>query len=102
MHLSGAFIQSDVQYSQAKYFFFYQYVCSLGIEPTTFWAANAMLYHWATGTPQCTSQINAQSKANDFFQKCITKLLIQFLATSWLNMWSHTDVKQTQETWTKV
>ncbi len=29
---------------------FYQYVCSLGIEPTTFCAANAMLYHWATGT----------------------------------------------------
>ncbi len=28
---------------------FYQYVCSLGIEPTTFYAANAMLYHWATG-----------------------------------------------------
>ncbi len=31
-------------------FFFYQYVCSLGIEPMTFCAANAMLYHWATGT----------------------------------------------------
>ncbi len=23
-------------------------MCSLGIEPTTFWAADAMLYHWAT------------------------------------------------------
>ncbi len=32
------------------YTFFCQYVCSLGIEPTTFCAANAMLYHWATGT----------------------------------------------------
>ncbi len=32
------------------YTFFYQYVCSLGIEPTTFCVANAMLYHWATGT----------------------------------------------------
>ncbi len=30
------------------YTFFYQYVCSLGIEPTTFCTANAMLYHWAT------------------------------------------------------
>ncbi len=30
--------------------FFHQYVCSLGIEPTTLCAANAMLYHWATGT----------------------------------------------------
>ncbi len=29
---------------------FCQYMCSLGIEPTTFCAANAMLYHWATGT----------------------------------------------------
>ncbi len=29
-------------------FFFGQYVCSLGIKPTTFCAANAMLYHWAT------------------------------------------------------
>ncbi len=26
------------------------YVCSLGIEPTTFCAVNTMLYHWATGT----------------------------------------------------
>ncbi len=31
-------------------YIFCQYVCSLGIEPTTFCAANAMLYHWATGT----------------------------------------------------
>ncbi len=36
------------------YIFFYQYVCSLGIEPMTFCAANAMLYHWATGTPRDT------------------------------------------------
>ncbi len=32
------------------FFFLNQYVCSLGIEPTTFCTANAMLYHWATGT----------------------------------------------------
>ncbi len=32
------------------YIFFNQYVRSLGIEPTTFCAANAMLYHWATET----------------------------------------------------
>ncbi len=31
---------------------FCQYVCSLGIEPTTFCAANTMLYHWTTGTPR--------------------------------------------------
>ncbi len=28
-------------------------MCSLGIEPTTFCAANTMLYHWATGTHEC-------------------------------------------------
>ncbi len=49
MHLADAFIQSDLQCIQAI-ICFYQYVCSLGIEPTTFCAANAMLYHWATGT----------------------------------------------------
>ncbi len=32
------------------YTFFDQYVRSLGIEPTTFCSANAMLYHTATGT----------------------------------------------------
>ncbi len=42
MHLADAFIQSDLQSIQAIHFF-YQYVCSLGIEPTTFCAANAML-----------------------------------------------------------
>ncbi len=36
MHLADAFIQ---MYS--AYTFFCQYVCSLGIEPTTFSAANA-------------------------------------------------------------
>ncbi len=47
MHLADAFIQSDLQCIQAihVFFFFYHYVCSLGIEPTTFCVANAMLYH---------------------------------------------------------
>ncbi len=45
MHLADAFIQSDLQCIQAIHFC--QYACSLGIEPTTFCAANAMLYHWA-------------------------------------------------------
>ncbi len=44
MHLADAFIQSDLHCIQAIHFFF-QYVCSLGIEPTTVCAANAMLYH---------------------------------------------------------
>ncbi len=49
MHLADAFIQSDLQCIQVIHFFVC-YVCSLGIEPTTSCAANAMLYHWATGT----------------------------------------------------
>ncbi len=35
-------------------YIFSQYVCSLGIEPTTFCVANAMLYHWATGIHRVT------------------------------------------------
>ncbi len=45
--LMDVFIQSDLQL-HSGYTFFNQYVCSLGIEPTTFCAADAMLYHWAT------------------------------------------------------
>ncbi len=39
MHLADAFIQSGLQWIQAIHFFD-RYVCSLGIEPTTFCAAN--------------------------------------------------------------
>ncbi len=39
MHLADAFIQSDSGYT------FFDYLCYLGNEPTTFCAANAMLYH---------------------------------------------------------
>ncbi len=45
MHLADAFIHIYSGYKKC-----YQYVCYLGIEPTNFCAANAMLYHWATGT----------------------------------------------------
>ncbi len=47
MHLADAVIQSDLQCIQAKHVL---YMCSLRIEPTTFCAANAMLYYWATGS----------------------------------------------------
>ncbi len=52
IYLSDAFIQSDLLCIQATHFLISMWcdVCSLGIEPTTFCAANAMLYHWATGT----------------------------------------------------
>ncbi len=46
MHLADAFIQSNLQLHSG--YTFHQYLCSLGIEPTTLCAANAMLYHWAT------------------------------------------------------
>ncbi len=51
MHLADAFIQSDLQCIQAIHLFC-QYVCSLGIEPTTFalHAATQCSNHWATGT----------------------------------------------------
>ncbi len=39
------YILSKASYSTFRLYIFYQYVCSLGIEPTTFCAANAMLYH---------------------------------------------------------
>ncbi len=45
MHLADAFIQSDLQCIQAIHLFYYQYVCSLGIEPKTFCATNPMLNH---------------------------------------------------------
>ncbi len=44
MHLADAFIQSDL-HLHSGHTFFHQYVCSLGIEPTTCCASNAMLYH---------------------------------------------------------
>ncbi len=47
MHLSDAFIQSDLQCIQVIYFFC-QYMCSLGIEPTTF----ALLTQCSTTEPQ--------------------------------------------------
>ncbi len=56
MHLVDTFIQSDLQCIQVIHF--WQYVCSLGIEPSNFCAANAMLYHWATGTGSCPSSCN--------------------------------------------
>ncbi len=47
MHLADAFIQSKLTI-EFRLYIFNQYLCSLGIEPTNFYDANAMLYHWAT------------------------------------------------------
>ncbi len=48
-HLADAFIQSDLQCIQVIHLYF-QYVCSLGIEPTTFALLTQCSNHWATGT----------------------------------------------------
>ncbi len=45
---------SKATYSAFRLYIFCQYACSLGIEPTTICAANAMLSHWATGTQKRT------------------------------------------------
>ncbi len=47
MHLADAFIQSDIQFIQVI-MFFCQYVCFLGIEPTTF----VVLTQYSTTEPQ--------------------------------------------------
>ncbi len=48
MHLAEAFIQSDLQYIQTIHFLS---VCVFpGNWTHNLCAANAMLYHWATGT----------------------------------------------------
>ncbi len=60
MYLAEAFIQSNLQCIQAIHFF-YQYVCCLGIEPTTFCDANTMLYHWTTGIQPSSSSSLVQS-----------------------------------------
>ncbi len=47
MHLADAFIQSDLQYIQAIH---YSSVCVFpGNRTHNLYAADAMLYHWATG-----------------------------------------------------
>ncbi len=49
---------SKETYSAFRLYIFCQYLCSLGIEPTTFCAANAMLYHWATETLESKSGLH--------------------------------------------
>ncbi len=53
LHLSDAFIQSNLQCIQAIHLYF-QYVYSLGIEPTTFALLMQCSNHWATGTTGAT------------------------------------------------
>ncbi len=49
MHLADALSKATYSAVHSGYTFIsVAYVCSLGTEPTTFYAANTMLYHWAT------------------------------------------------------
>ncbi len=52
MHLADAFIQAT--YIAFRLYIYCQYVCSLGIEPTTFALLTQCSNHWATGTPSLT------------------------------------------------
>ncbi len=47
---SKALFAHHLNSNSSKLFVIWKNPCSLGIEPTTFCAADAMLYHWATGT----------------------------------------------------
>ncbi len=47
MHLADAFIQSDLQCIQAIHLYC-EYVCSLGIEPTTFVLLTQCSNHWTS------------------------------------------------------
>ncbi len=64
LHLADAFIQSNLQCIQVIHLL---YVCFLGIEPTTFCAANTMLHHWATGTLFCFHTSLPKTKIMDPF-----------------------------------
>ncbi len=78
MHLVDAFIQSDLQCIQVIHFFVC-YVCSLGIEPTTSCAANAMLYHWATGTLVIEVVIQIKWPARVCFQVTGRQIMVSSL-----------------------
>ncbi len=52
MYLADTFIQSDLQCIHVIHLYC-QYMCSLGIEPTTFALLTQCSNHWATGTQLC-------------------------------------------------
>ncbi len=98
MHLADSFIQSDLQWIQAKHFC--QYVCSLRIEPTTLFPATAMLYHWATGTFIYSPSCHSKHVWTSFFSLNIQKK--HFENTKNTNMtglpFQHTNTDQTKQT----
>ncbi len=60
LHLPDTFIQSDLQCIQVIHVFC-QYMCSLGIEPTTFALLTQCSNHWATGIHYCGVQFYCEN-----------------------------------------
>ncbi len=54
-------------------------MCSLGIEPTTFCAVNAMLYRWATGTLLHKSRFADFVRFFDYFEDLYTLAKLQIV-----------------------
>ncbi len=73
-------------YSAFRLYIFYQYVCSLRTEPTTFCAANAMLYHWATGT--LTRWTYKKVNTNQIYNESSDPLALVFISCTAGRLWS--------------
>ncbi len=88
MHLADAFIQSDLQCIQAIHLYC-QYVCSLGIDPTTLALLTQCSNHWATGTQDLTAYKNlTDSHANSHFESTgVRPLWSFFLCDTVLGIW---------------
>ncbi len=89
------------------YTFFVNFFCSLGFEPTTFCAANAVLYHWATGTLLYTQSAlqscgggsllnHLQCAASSWMMVCALwdRFLFQRLSAALSNTASHRHIYQ--------
>ncbi len=69
------------------YDIFYQYACSLGIEPTIFCGDNAMLYHWPTGT-HCVLTLY-KMLSDDWSRMDYLWIIVIFLSAVGLSFWRH-------------
>ncbi len=70
-HLNNFYIYQTLlsKATYSGYTFVFVSMCSLGIEPTSFCAANAILYHSATGT-RYLFQVVAKTNVLIFIIKC--------------------------------
>ncbi len=76
MHLADAFIQRDLQCIQA-YTFFVSMCVPWELNPQAFCTANAILYHWATGTQFNFRFTSTEPKvaATDIFCQYVSDLI---------------------------